>query len=104
MWERFEGGGVAPYQAEGQLEDGRRFYLRARHTTIRLDVEGGHSVGFSLEYPQGDPHVWSYPDPKDMANVFRFLVHTLKAIEYQESKGAKIDWSDRYLIPGPGTP
>lgn len=83
------GGGAAPYQAEGVLSDGRRFYFRARHNGIRLEV-GDKAVGFRLEFPRGDDHVWSYIDEDDAANLIAFLAHTLGRIEDWERRAPTI--------------
>ncbi len=48
---------AAPSQWEGELEDGRTFYLRERHSVARLDVPHGTTVR-SVEIDEAvTPHI-----------------------------------------------
>jgi hypothetical protein len=56
----------APLQIEGTLENGRSFYFRARHRTMRLEIDDVQ-IFTVTSYAPDDPHIFSGLSDPDWA-------------------------------------
>lgn len=94
---REDGYGAAPVQAHGTLDDGRRFYFRARHAGISLEV-GDASVQLDMRRWDGDDHPLSTIDPRHVRPLVEFMADVLAQCEVYQSR-ANNGWWRKPVAP-----
>lgn len=108
--------GAAPVQVEGELEDGRRFYFRARHRGMRLELaagpgphdfgkaEGHTIVALELRGWEHDRHPLSYFSPKHVRPLVAFLIDLAEDLEgHKERPPYAGSWEKTGRTPGATT-